>query len=145
MRVCLQRVQSAKVTVEGKIIGHIGPGLVLLVGFREGDDESLLAPMAQKIANLRIFEDDDDRMNLSLTDLGYAVLVVSQFTLYADTRKGRRPSFTGAMEPVAAEKLYLRMVETFRSMGVPVATGRFGAKMLVEINNWGPVTMLIDS
>ena len=145
MRVCLQRVNSAKVTVEGEIVGHIGPGLVLLVGFREGDDESLLVPMAQKIANLRIFEDDEDKMNLSLTDLGYAVLVVSQFTLYADTRKGRRPSFTGALEPVAAEKLYLRMVETFRSMGVPVATGRFGAKMLVEINNWGPVTMLIDS
>jgi D-tyrosyl-tRNA(Tyr) deacylase len=145
MRVCLQRVQSAKVTVEGEIVGEIGPGLVLLAGFRDGDDESALAPMAQKIANLRIFEDDDDRMNLSLLDLGLAVLVVSQFTLYADTRKGRRPSFTGALEPVAAEKLYLRMAETFRSMGVPVATGRFGAKMLVEINNWGPVTMVIDS
>ena len=145
MRVCLQRVNSAKVMVEGKVVGEIGPGLVLLAGFREGDDESLLAPMAQKIANLRIFEDDDARMNLSLSDLGLSVLVVSQFTLYADTRKGRRPSFTGALEPVAAEKLYLRMVETFRSMGVPVATGRFGAKMLVEINNWGPVTMLIDS
>lgn len=145
MRVCLQRVQSAKVTVEGEIVGEIGPGLVLLLGFCDGDEEVLLAPMAQKIANLRIFEDDADKMNLSLTDLGYAVLVVSQFTLYADTRKGRRPSFTGALEPVAAEKLYLRMVETFQSMGVPVATGRFGAKMLVEINNWGPVTMVIDS
>jgi D-tyrosyl-tRNA(Tyr) deacylase len=145
MRVCLQRVRSAKVTVEGVTVGEIGPGLVLLAGFRDGDNESTLAPMAQKIANLRIFEDDDDRMNLSLLDLGLAVLVVSQFTLYAETRKGRRPSFTGALEPVAAEKLYLRMVETFRSMGVPVATGRFGAKMLVEINNWGPVTMVIDS
>ena len=145
MRVCLQRVQGAKVTVEGEIVGEIGPGLVLLIGFKEGDDESLLEPMAQKIAKLRIFEDDDAKMNLSLSDLGLAVLVVSQFTLYADTRKGRRPSFTGALEPVAAEKLYLRMVETFRSMGVPVATGRFGAKMLVEINNWGPVTMVIES
>jgi len=145
MRVCLQRVNEAKVTVEGEILGEIGPGLVLLVGFCDGDDESLLGPMTQKIANLRIFEDENDKMNLSLSDLGYAVLVVSQFTLYADTRKGRRPSFTGALEPVAAEKLYLRTVETFRSMGVPVATGRFGAKMLVEINNWGPVTMVIDS
>ena len=145
MRVCLQRVRGAKVTVEGEIVGEIGPGLVLLVGFCDGDEEPLLAPMAQKIAHLRIFEDDQNKMNLSLTDLGYAVLVVSQFTLYADTRKGRRPSFTGALEPVAAEKLYLRMVETFRSMGVPVATGRFGAKMLVEIDNWGPVTMVIDS
>jgi len=145
MRVCLQRVKEAKVTVEGEVAGEIGPGLVLLVGFCDGDDEPLLEPMAQKIANLRIFEDESDKMNLSLADLGYAVLVVSQFTLYADTRKGRRPSFTGALEPVAAEKLYLRMVETFRSMGVPVATGRFGAKMLVEIDNWGPVTIVIDS
>jgi D-tyrosyl-tRNA(Tyr) deacylase len=145
MRVCLQRVKSARVTVEGEVTGEIGPGLVLLVGFRAEEDDSVVAPMAEKVAKLRIFEDDNAKMNLSLTDLGYSVLVVSQFTLYADTRKGRRPSFTGALEPVKAEKLYLRMVETFRSMGVPVATGRFGAKMLVEINNWGPVTILIDS
>jgi len=145
MRVCLQRVRSARVTIDGETVGEIGAGLVLLVGFREGDDEAVIAPMVQKIAHLRIFEDDDARMNLSLAELGLSVLIVSQFTLYADTRKGRRPSFTGALEPSAAEKLYLRMGETFRSMGVPVATGRFGAKMLVEINNWGPVTMLIDS
>ena len=145
MRVCLQRVRSARVVIDGEIVGEIGSGLVLLVGFREGDDESVIAPMAGKIVNLRIFEDDDARMNHSLADRGLSVLVVSQFTLYADTRKGRRPSFTGALDPVAAEKLSLRMVETFRRMGVPVATGRFGAKMRVEINNWGPVTMVIDS
>ena len=145
MRVCLQRVSSARVTVDDEVVGEIGPGLVLLVGLKEGDDESMLAPMAKKITELRIFEDDDAKMNLSLTDLGYEVLVISQFTLYADTRKGRRPSFTGAMNPSEAEKLYLRMVETFRSMGVPVATGRFGAKMLVEINNWGPVTIVLEA
>lgn len=145
MRVCLQRVTSARVTVDDEVVGEIGPGLVLLVGLKEGDDEALIAPMARKIAELRIFEDDDAKMNLSLLDLDYAVLVISQFTLYADTRKGRRPSFTGAMNPVQAEKLYLRMVETFRSMGVPVATGRFGAKMLVEINNWGPVTIVLEA
>jgi D-tyrosyl-tRNA(Tyr) deacylase len=145
MRVCLQRVKSARVTVEGEVTGEIGPGLVLLVGFREGEDEAVVTPMAEKVARLRIFEDNNAKMNLSLIDLGYSVLLVSQFTLYADTRKGRRPSFTGALEPGKAEKLYLRMVESFRSMGVAVATGRFGAKMLVEINNWGPVTILIDS
>ncbi len=145
MKVCLQRVKSARVTVEDEVVGEIGPGLVLLVGFKDGDDESLIAPLATKIAQLRIFEDENDKMNLSLADLGHSVLVVSQFTLYADTRKGRRPSFGGALEPVAAEKLYLRTAEAFQSMNVPTATGRFGAKMLVEINNWGPVTMVLEA
>lgn len=145
MRVCLQRVSKANVSIDGEVVGAIGKGLVLLLGFKDGDDESLLAPMARKICELRIFEDENDKMNLSLLDLDYEILVISQFTLYADTRKGRRPSFTGAMPPDEAEKLYLRMIETFRSMGVTVATGRFGAKMLVEIHNWGPVTIVMES
>ena len=145
MRVCLQRVKSAAVIVGEEAVGEIGPGLVVLVGFHEGDDETPIEPMARKIVNLRIFEDDEGRMNLSLGDLGLAVLVVSQFTLYADTEKGRRPSFGRALAPAMAEKYYLRLVECFRSMNVPVATGRFGAKMLVTINNWGPVTLILDA
>ena len=145
MKVCLQRVKSARVTVGDEVVGEIEAGLMLLVGFKDGDDDSLIAPMVTKISQLRIFEDEDDKMNLSLADLGLAVLVVSQFTLYADTRKGRRPSFGVALEPVAAEKLYLRTADAFRSMEVPTATGRFGAKMLVEINNWGPVTMVLEA
>jgi len=144
MRICLQRVQSAKVLVENETVGQIGPGLVLLVGFKQGDTDAAIAPIVRKIAELRIFEDEQGRMNLSLLDLGLSVLVVSQFTLYADTRKGRRPSFTDALEPVAAEKLYLRVIDAFQSMGVTVAAGRFGAKMLVTIHNWGPVTMVLD-
>ena len=144
MRLCLQRVKNARVSADGETIGEIGPGIVVLVGFRHGDEETAIGPAAQKVATLRIFEDENGRMNRSLIDLHYSVLVISQFTLYADTRRGRRPSFTEAMEPVAAEKLYLRMIDTFRSMGVPVASGRFGAKMLVEISNWGPVTLVID-
>jgi D-tyrosyl-tRNA(Tyr) deacylase len=130
--------------VEDETVGQIGPGLVLLVGFKQGDTDAAIAPMVRKIAELRIFEDEQGRMNLSLIDLGLSVLVVSQFTLYADTRKGRRPSFTDALEPVAAEKLYLRVIDAFQSMGVTVAAGRFGAKMLVTIHNWGPVTMVLD-
>ena len=145
MRVCLQRVQSAAVKVASETIGEIGAGLVVLVGFGEGDSEQEIAPMAKRVANLRIFEDDAGKMNLSLIDLEYEVLVVSQFTLYADTSKGRRPSFGGAMAPVQAEKYYLQMVECFQSMNIPVATGRFGAKMLVEINNWGPVTLVLEA
>lgn len=145
MRICLQRVRTGKVKVEGEIVGEIGDGLVLLVGFRKGDSEDLIEPMARRIANLRVFEDSDAKMNLSLLDVGYSVLIVSQFTLYADTNKGRRPSFTDALEPGLAEKYYLRLVEVFRSMKVDVATGKFGAKMLVEIANWGPVTMILDA
>lgn len=145
MRICLQRVRSGRVKVDNEVVGEIESGLVLLVGFKTGDDESQIEPMARRIANLRIFEDDQGKMNLSLLDLGYSVLVVSQFTLYADTEKGRRPSFTGALEPGLAEKYYLRLVEVFRSMNLKVATGKFGAKMLVEIANWGPVTLVLDA
>ena len=145
MRVCLQRIRHASVKVDSEIVGEIESGLVLLVGFKKGDTEDQIEPMAKRLANLRIFEDDQARMNLSLLDLGYSVLVVSQFTLYADTEKGRRPSFTDALEPALAEKYYLRVVEVFRSMNLNVATGKFGAKMLVEIANWGPVTMILDA
>lgn len=145
MRICLQRVRSGRVKVDNEVVGEIESGLVLLVGFKTGDDESQIEPMARRIANLRIFEDDQGKMNLSLLDLEYSVLVVSQFTLYADTEKGRRPSFTGALEPGLAEKYYLRLVEVFRSMNLKVATGKFGAKMLVEIANWGPVTLVLDA
>ena len=132
-------------TVGDDAVGEVGQGVVVLVGFRQGDSEELIAPMAERIANLRIFEDDAGRMNVSLRDLGYAVLIVSQFTLYADTQKGRRPSFTAALEPGLAEKYYLKMIDTFQSMGIRVAAGRFGAKMLVEIHNWGPVTLILDA
>lgn len=145
MRICLQRVTSGRVKIEGEIVGEIESGLVLLVGFRKGDTEEQIEPLAKRIANLRIFEDNQAKMNLSLLDMGYSVLVVSQFTLYADTDKGRRPSFTEALEPALAEKYYLRLAEVFRSMNVGVATGKFGAKMLVEIANWGPVTMILDA
>jgi D-tyrosyl-tRNA(Tyr) deacylase len=138
-------VRSGRVKIDGEIVGEIGNGLVILVGFKKGDGEDLIEPLARRIANLRIFEDPDGKMNLSLLDLGYSLLVVSQFTLYADTEKGRRPSFTAALEPALAEKYYLRLVEVFRSMNVDVATGKFGAKMLVEIANWGPVTLILDA
>lgn len=145
MRICLQRVRSGRVKIDGEIVGEIGNGLVLLVGFKKGDTEYQIEPMAKRVLNMRIFEDDQDKMNLSLLDLGYSLLVVSQFTLYANSEKGRRPSFTEALEPELAEKYYLRLVEVFRSMNLAVATGKFGAKMLVEIANWGPVTMILDA
>ncbi len=144
MKVCLQRVISAKVEVDEKTVGEIGPGLVLLVGFHTGDEESQLKPMAEKIAALRIFEDDAGKMNRSLSDLGLAVLIVSQFTLYGDTRKGRRPSFSEALAPDEAERFYLQFCRLFENMGVTVATGVFGARMLVKINNSGPVTFMLE-
>jgi D-tyrosyl-tRNA(Tyr) deacylase len=135
----------ARVVVGEEVVGEIGPGIVLLAGFRQGDTEETIAPLALRIAHLRIFEDDAGRMNLSLLDLGLSVLVVSQFTLYADTSRGRRPSFADALEPALAEKYYLKLVDSFRSMSIPVATGRFGARMLVEIHNWGPVTLILEA
>lgn len=145
MRICLQRVRSGRVKIDGEIVGEIGNGVVLLVGFKKGDTDDQIEPMAKRVVNMRIFEDEQDKMNLSLLDLGYSILVVSQFTLYANSEKGRRPSFTEALEPDLAEKYYLRLVEVFRSMNLDVATGKFGAKMLVEIANWGPVTMILDA
>ncbi|MGB8657029.1 MAG: D-aminoacyl-tRNA deacylase [Candidatus Zixiibacteriota bacterium] len=145
MRVVLQRVKGAKVTVEGKLVGQIQEGLVLLVGARTGDTEEDVRYLADKCANLRIFEDQEQRMNLSALEKKAEVLVVSQFTLYGDTAKGRRPSFTEALEPKEAERLYQKFIEQIRAAGLKTECGIFGAKMLVEIANWGPVTFILES
>lgn len=149
MRVVLQRVKRASVTVSDsdgseRVIGQIDRGLVLLVGFRAGDGAESAAKLARKILELRIFEDDAGKMNRSIADIGGRLLVVSQFTLYGDTRKGRRPSFTGAMPPAEAEAMYRRFVELLEGSQLTVATGVFGAKMEVEIINDGPVTFILE-
>lgn len=144
MRVVLQRVSSARVTVEGTEVGAIGSGLLLLAGFTSGDDESTLRWMAEKIATLRIFPDDEGRMNRSVEEIGGELLVVSQFTLCGDARKGRRPSFVEAAPPEIAEPLYERFVETLRARASRVATGRFGAMMEVALVNDGPVTLILE-
>jgi D-tyrosyl-tRNA(Tyr) deacylase len=145
VRVILQRVKEAKVTVEDKVVGQIQKGIVLLVGAKIGDTEEDAKYLADKCVNLRIFEDQDKKMNLSAKDIGAEVLVVSQFTLYGDTSKGRRPSFTNALEPALAEKLYLKFIDEIKASGLKTESGIFGAKMLVEIFNWGPVTFILDS
>ena len=145
MRVVLQRVSEASVRIEGETVGAIGPGLVLLAGFHSGDDGDTVAWMAEKVANLRIFGDDQGRMNRSLLDTGGEALVVSQFTLYGDARKGRRPSFIKAARPEIAVPLYEAFVEVLeRLLPDPVQTGRFGAMMEVALVNDGPVTLLIE-
>ncbi len=144
MRVLLQRVRQASVSVEGEIIGQIRRGVVALVGIGQGDGEDQARYLAKKVAELRIFEDENGKTNLSLRDVGGAALVISQFTLYADTRKGRRPSFTHAARPEIAEPLFNRFVDLLRAEGVPVETGRFGAHMIVEIHNDGPVTIWLE-
>lgn len=145
MRLVIQRVSSASVTVDGVVIGKIGPGLCLLCGFTHGDNEQIVEQMAAKCLNLRIFEDQDGKMNLSLFDIKGSVLAVSQFTLYADCKRGRRPSFTDSADPAMAEKLYEKFVEILKGSGTEVQTGSFGAKMLVDIQNDGPVTIVLDS
>jgi D-tyrosyl-tRNA(Tyr) deacylase len=146
MRVLLQRVTRGSVTVDGQITGQIGQGLVLLVGMGEGDSEAVVDRLAEKVANLRIFSDADGKFNLSLLDVGGGALVVSQFTLYADARKGRRPSFTNAAGPDLARPLCDRFAQRLRELGVPqVGCGVFGAHMDVEIHNDGPVTIWLDS
>ena len=144
MRALLQRVSSGKVTVNGQVIAQIGHGLVILLGIGHGDGEEQAVYLAEKTANLRIFEDEAGKTNLSLLDVGGEAIVVSQFTLYADTRKGRRPSFTDAALPDVAEPLVERFAELLRGHGVPTQTGQFGAHMLVEINNDGPVTIWLE-
>ncbi len=144
MRVVLQRVARAAVAVDGRPVATIGRGLVALVGFTHADDASAPDWMAEKIAGLRIFADADGKMNRSVTDVGGAVLVVSQFTLYGDARKGRRPSFVDAAPPDAAVPLYERFVAALQAQGVAVATGVFGALMAVELVNDGPVTLVLE-
>ena len=145
MKIVAQRVSRASVAIEGRVAGAIGAGLCILVGIAPADTDREVAWMAEKIANLRIFGDDAGKMNRSLAEIGGSVLAVSQFTLYADCRKGRRPSFTGAAGPELGETLYERFVEKLRDMGIVVETGVFGAEMTVEIVNEGPVTMILDS
>src|SRR5690242_17095345 len=145
MRVVVQRVSRAKVTVEGQVTGEIGPGLMILVGVGKEDTSQVAAAMAEKTANLRIFEDEQQKMNRSLRDVKGSALVVSQFTLYGDARGQRRPSFVAAAPPQQAKNLYEQFVEALRSLGVIVATGIFGAMMSVELVNEGPVTILLDS
>lgn len=145
MKALLQRVRSAQVTVDGERIGVIGPGLVVFVGVEQGDDENDALTLADKTAQLRIFPDETGRFDRSIIDVGGAVLVISQFTLMADTRRGRRPSFTAAAPPTVSEPLVQRFAEAFQNAGLRVATGRFGAHMLVSLENDGPVTLLLES
>jgi D-tyrosyl-tRNA(Tyr) deacylase len=145
MRVLVQRVAEAAVRVEDRVVGAIGRGLLVFVGVTESDGESEARQLAAKVANLRIFEDEQGKMNRSALDLGLAALVVSQFTLYADVRKGRRPSFVHAAPPEVARPLVDHLVEALRSLGLGVATGEFGAHMLISLINDGPVTIWIDS
>lgn len=146
MRAVLQRVTGASVTINGGETRTIGPGLLVLAGVREGDTAREARFLAEKTAAIRIFTDPQDKMNLSLLDVGGAVLVISNFTLYADCRKGRRPSFVRAEKPPVAEELYLEYVEGLRKAGVSeVKTGEFGAEMAVSLVNDGPVTILLDT
>jgi D-tyrosyl-tRNA(Tyr) deacylase len=145
MRVVLQRVSRASVRVEDDTVGEIGPGLLALVGVREGDETVEAMRLATKTAELRIFPDDEGRFNRSLLEAGGEVLIVSQFTLYADTRRGRRPSFLAAARPEVAEPLVEVYAQALEASGINVARGRFGAHMQVELVNEGPVTVIIDS
>jgi D-tyrosyl-tRNA(Tyr) deacylase len=144
MRALLQRVSKASVTVKEQTISAIGNGLLILLGVGHGDGEEQAKFLAEKIANLRVFEDAQGKTNLSILDVKGEAIVVSQFTLYADTRKGRRPSFTDAALPDVAEPLVNRFVELLRDYGVPTQTGKFGAHMKVEIHNDGPVTIWLE-
>lgn len=144
MRVVLQRVARAEVRVDDKSVGSIGPGFLLLVGFTSDDGEEQLRWMADKIRGLRLFPDEDGKMNVSLDEIGGELLVVSQFTLYGDVRRGRRPSFIEAADPERAERLYDRFVSILREGTTPVATGTFGALMDVRLVNHGPVTLIIE-
>ena len=145
MKAVVQRVRQASVTVEGESVGAIGAGLLVLLGVAQGDTEADLAYLADKVAGLRIFEDEQGKMNLSVEDVGGAVLVVSQFTLLADCRKGRRPGFAAAAAPAEARLMYLRYVDLLRHRGLVVATGRFQAEMQVALINDGPVTLVLES
>jgi D-tyrosyl-tRNA(Tyr) deacylase len=145
VRALLQRASRAEVRVEEVVVGSIGEGLVVLLGVGPDDTEAIGRDLARRIAELRIFRDPESRTNRSLIDVGGAALVVSQFTLFADTRRGRRPGFTGAAPPELAERLYLAFAAALEGLGVEVATGRFGAEMAVELVNDGPFTIWLDT
>ena len=145
MRALVQRVTEARVRVDGEVIGEIGRGLCILVGVTHDDDDAVAAKLAEKVRQLRVFDDDTGTMNLSLAATGGAALVVSQFTLYGDTRRGRRPSWSGAAPPAQAAPLVDAFAAALAATGTPVATGRFGADMAVELVNDGPVTLLVES
>ena len=148
MRALLQRVTGAGVRVggpDGELVGEIGPGLVVLLGVGPDDTDAVADDLARTVAELRIFRDDGGRTNLSLLDTGGAALVISQFTLYADTRRGRRPGFTRAAAPGLAERLYSRFADALRRLGIRTATGRFGAAMQVQLVNDGPFTIWLDT
>jgi D-aminoacyl-tRNA deacylase len=144
VRALVQRVIEARVTADGEVVGRIGPGLCVLVGATHSDDDAAAAKLAAKLWGLRIFADDEGVMNRSVADVAGEILVVSQFTLYGDTRKGRRPSWIEAARPEQAEPLVDRLVAELRGMGATVATGRFGAEMQVSLTNDGPVTLLVE-
>jgi D-tyrosyl-tRNA(Tyr) deacylase len=145
VRALLQRTTGARVRVDGEVVGEIGSGLVIFLGVGPDDSEAIAADLARKAAELRIFRDEAGRTNVSLLDVAGSVLVVSQFTLYADTRRGRRPGFTNAASPAQAERLYEQFAAALRALGVVVATGRFGAEMAVELVNDGPFTIWLDT
>jgi len=145
MRAIIQRVKEARVDVDGETVGQIGEGILVLLGAGKDDTSAAADYLVDKILSLRIFEDPDGKMNLSVTDTGGSLLVVSQFTLYGDCRKGRRPSFDKAAPPEIAEALYEEFVSKLRARGARVETGRFRAMMDVHLVNWGPVTLLLDS
>ena len=145
MRALLQRVSQASVEVDSHVVGSIGPGLVVLLGVAQNDTEDEARHIVNKTANLRIFNDEEGRFNRSAVDVGAELLIVSQFTLYGDTRKGRRPSFLDAALPEQAEQLYLRTAELFKETGLTLQTGTFQAHMLVSLTNDGPVTIMLDT
>ena len=145
MRAVLTRVKSASVTIDGEVVGKISQGFLVLIGVEEGDGENDFKYMATKIPNLRVFEDENGKMNLSLLDVGGELLAVSQFTLLGDARSSRRPSFTQAARPETANPMYERLVAAWREQGIHVETGRFGADMKVALVNDGPVTIMMDS
>ena len=145
MRIILQRVKQASVETGGEVVGQIGQGVLALLGAGKEDSDQDVEYLVEKMLGLRIFEDEAGKMNLSVTDVGGEILVVSQFTLYGDCRKGRRPSFDKAAPPEVAEALYEKFVQKIRDFCVPVQTGKFGAMMDVQLTNWGPVTIMLDS
>lgn len=145
MRAVVQRVSSSKVTVDEEVVGKVNKGLLVLLGVTHDDTSKDVDYMVDKVTNLRIFEDKNDKMNLSLKDIDGEILAVSQFTLYGDCRRGRRPSFSNAARPDVANPLYEEFVQKVRDLGINVGTGKFGAHMMVDLTNDGPVTILLES